>query len=279
VPRSMQTISIAEHQEAFARALLWREDALPAAIVGPGAGTPEKRFGVYRNNVFASLTGCLAARFPVVARLVGEEFFNAVARVFVERHPPTSPALFEYGDEFPLFLASFGPTKSLPYLPDVARLEWHVATAYHAADAQPIDATALGRLGNGAPDTALVLHPSCAIVLSHYPVFSIWQTNTRDDVVEYVDASASGEGALIVRPQFNVEVIGLDTASYAFIAALAAGHALELAAEIANELDSLFDVGAALQTLFSSGAIVGVRPASGVAPSITTNKRLLSCAN
>jgi hypothetical protein len=279
VPRSMQTISIAEHQEAFARALLWREDALPAAIVGPGAGTPEKRFGVYRNNVFASLTGCLAARFPVVARLVGEEFFNAVARVFVERHPPTSPALFEYGDEFPLFLASFGPTKSLPYLPDVARLEWHVATAYHAADAQPIDATALGRLGNGAPDTALVLHPSCAIVLSHYPVFSIWQTNTRDDVVEYVDASASGEGALIVRPQFNVEVIGLDTASYAFIAALAAGHALELAAEIANELDSLFDVGAALQTLFSSGAIVGVRPASGVAPSITTNMRLLSCAN
>jgi hypothetical protein len=279
VPRSMQTISIAEHQEAFARALLWREDALPAAIVGPGAGTPAKRFGVYRNNVFASLRGCLAARFPVVARLVGEEFFNAVARVFVERHPPTSPALFEYGDEFPLFLASFGPTKSLPYLPDVARLEWHVATAYHAADAQPIDAAALRRLGNDAPDTGIVLHPSCAIVLSHYPVFSIWQTNTRDDVVEYVDASAGGEGALIVRPQFNVEVIGLDTASYAFIAALAAGHALELAAEIANELDSLFDVGAALQTLFSSGAIVGVRPASGVAPSITTNKRLLSCAN
>jgi hypothetical protein len=279
VPRSMQTISIAEHQEAFARALLWREEALPASIMGPGTGTPAKRFGVYRNNVFASLTGCLGARFPVVARLVGEEFFNAMARVFVERHPPTSPALFEYGDEFPLFLASFEPTKSLPYLPDVARLEWHVATAYHAADAQPIYATALGRLGNDAPDTGLVLHPSCAIVLSHYPVFSIWQTNTRDDVVQHVDASAGGEGALIVRPQFNVEVVGLDAASYAFIAALAAGHALELAAEIATELDSSFDVGAALQTLFSSGAIVGLRPASGVSLPITTNMRLLSCAS
>jgi hypothetical protein len=279
VPRSMQTISIAEHQEAFARALLWREEALPTSIMGPGTSTPAKRFGVYRNNVFASLAGCLAGRFPVVARLVGEEFFNAMARVFVERHPPTSPALFEYGDEFPLFLASFEPTKSLPYLPDVARLEWHVATAYHAADAQPIDATALGRLGNDAPDTGLVLHPSCAIVLSHYPVFSIWQTNTRDDVVQHVDASAGGEGALIVRPQFNVEVVGLDAASYAFIAALAAGHALELAAEIATELDSSFDVGAALQTLFSSGAIVGLRPASGVSLPITTNMRLLSCAS
>jgi hypothetical protein len=279
VPRSMQAISIAEHQEAFARALLWREEALPAAIVGPGAGTPAKRFGVYRNNVFASLTGCLAARFPVVARLVGEEFFNAVARVFVERHPPTSPALFEYGDEFPLFLTSFPPAKALPYLPDVARLEWHVATAYHAADALPIDATVLGQLGDDALDAALLLHPSCAIVLSHYPVFSIWQTNTRDEIVQHLDASSGGEGALIVRPQFNVQVIGLDTASYAFIAALAAGHTLELAAEIATELDSSFDVGAALQTLFSSGAIVGLRPASGVAPSITTNMRLLSCAS
>ena len=279
MPRSMQTISIAEHQNAFARAILRREETLPAAIVRPGASTPTKRFGVYRNNVFASLTSCLAGRFPVVARLVGEDFFNAVARVFVERHPPASPALFEYGDEFPSFLTSFPPAKALPYLPDVARLEWHVATAYHAADARPIDATALGRLGNDALEAGLVLHPSCGIVLSHYPVFSIWRTNTRDASVQPVDASAGGEGALIVRPRFNVEVIRLDTAACAFTTALAADHGLELAAEIATELDSTFDAGAALQTLFSSGAIVGLRPASDVSLSITTNMRLLSCAS
>ncbi len=187
-----------------------------------------------------------------------------MARVFVERHPPTSPALFEYGDDFPSFLTLFPPAKALPYLPDVARLEWHIATAYHAADAQPIDATALGQLGHEALEAALVLHPSCAIVVSHYPIFNIWQTNTRDEVVQHVDASAGGEAALIVRPHFNVEVVRLDTAVYAFTAALAAGHALELAAEIATELDSSLDVGEALQTLFSSGAIIGLRPASRV---------------
>ena len=74
-----------------------------------------------------------------------------------------------------MFLTSFEPAKALPYLPDVARLEWHIATAYHAADARPIGATALGQLGDDALDAGLVLHPSCAIVLSHYPVFSIWQ--------------------------------------------------------------------------------------------------------
>ena len=278
MPHSVQTISVAEHQEAFARALLWREEALPAAIVRPGARAPAKRFGIYRNNVFASLIGCLATRFPVVVRLVGEEFFTAMARVFVERHPPTSPALFEYGDEFPQFLTSFAPTKTLPYLPDVARLEWHVATAYHAADAQPIDATALGKLGVDAPDCGLLLHPSCTILLSHYPVFSIWQTNSRDEVVQPVDASAGGEGALIVRPQFSVEAIQLDTAAYAFISALIAGHVLELAAEVAAELDSTFEVGSALHMLFSSGAVVGVRPAPERSLPITTNMRQLSCA-
>jgi hypothetical protein len=278
VPRSVQTISVADHQEVFARALLWRDEALPPTIAGPRGGTPTKRFGVYRNNVFASLAGCLAARFPVIARLVGEEFFSAMARVFVERHPPTSPALFEYGGDFPSFLASFPPAKALPYLPDVARLEWHIATSYHAADAQPVDATALGQLGDEALEVAHVLHPSCAIVLSDYPIFSIWQTNTRDEVVQHVDASAGSEAVLIVRPHFNVEVVRLDTAIYAFTAALAAGHALELAAEIATELDSSFDVGEALQTLFSSGAIIGLRPAPGVARSIATNMRLMSCA-
>ncbi len=60
---NVRIVSVADHQDAFARALLWHAEALPPAIAGPRAGTPTKRFGVYRNNVFASLTGCLAARF------------------------------------------------------------------------------------------------------------------------------------------------------------------------------------------------------------------------
>lgn len=280
MPRSVQTISVAGHQEIFARALLWRDEVLPPTIIaGPRGGTPTKRFGVYRNNVFASLTGCLAARFPVVARLVGEEFFSAMARVFVERHPPSSPALFEYGDDFPSFLASFPPAKALPYLPDVARLEWHIATSYHAADAQPIDATALAQLGDGASGKGLALHPSCAMVLSRYPIVSLWETNVRDEVVRPIDADRGGEAALIVRPRFEVAVMSLDTAGYAFISALVAGHALELCAEIAMELDSDFDLGTALTLLFRSGAVVGVRPATtAICGPQLNNRSTVSCA-
>ncbi|MBZ0210460.1 MAG: putative DNA-binding domain-containing protein [Hyphomicrobium sp.] len=259
--RDLHPLSIAAQQDDFARALLWRTGGLPAGIEKPGSAPPAKRFGIYRNNVFASLTACLAARFPVVARLVGDEFFSAMARVFIERSPPTSPVLIEYGEEFAAFLATFAPAQSLPYLPDVARLEWRICAVYHSADARPVDAAALARLGEQALDAALDLHPSCALLASHHAVFSIWRTNTHDASVRPVDASQA-EAVLIVRPLYEVSVFSIGMGTYAFVAGLAAGHSLQLAAELAAQIDARFDLTAALATLFRAGAIVGVRPSA-----------------
>ena len=92
---------------------------------------------IYRNNVFASLTDALATRFPVCP-LVGDEFFRALAGVFVELSPPRSPVLMFYGDEFATFIDTFPPASSVPYLGDVARLEAGRTHAYHAADGEPL---------------------------------------------------------------------------------------------------------------------------------------------
>jgi hypothetical protein len=260
VPRDVADPSIAADQDIFARALLWRDEAGPPSVCGPSSAPPQRRFTVYRNNVFASLTACLAARFPAVARLVGEEFFAVTSRVFIDQYPPASPALLEYGEEFAAFLQTFEPASGLPYLADVARLEWHVATAYHAADARPVGASALQRLGENSPDARIDLHPSCATLISRYPIYSIWHTNTHDEAVRPIDADSGGEAVLIVRPQFDVSVVRLDvTGTYAFIAALKAGHSLELAAEIGGEVDRRFDLAAALTQLFRCGAVAGVR--------------------
>jgi hypothetical protein len=258
VPHSARSEMLSALQVDFARALLWRTEAVPPTLAG--AVAPARRFNVYRNNVYASLTNCLAASFPVVARLVGAEFFAAMARVFIERFPPLSPALFEYGEDFPSFLREFEPARELPYLADVAQLEWLVGTAYHAPNAAPIAVSELSRFGDEAVDAGLELHPSCAIFLSAYPVLAIWRTNTHDVIAKPIDAYAGGEGVLIVRPEFEVALTAIDAATYAFVAALAARHSLEQAAVIAVELDPLFEVGAALALLFRSGSVVGIRP-------------------
>lgn len=94
---SADSDGLLELQAGFARALLERGEAAPRGLIR------STRFGVYRNNVFASLTAVLRSRYPVIERLVGEEFFKAAAGLFIAAHPPSTPVLIEYGERFPPF--------------------------------------------------------------------------------------------------------------------------------------------------------------------------------
>jgi hypothetical protein len=111
-------------QRAFADAVLDANAAVPTTLSRKAGGVPSRRFGVYRNNVYASLIDVLAGRFAAVMRLVGEEFFRAMARAYVEGEPPRSVVLIRYGASFPTFVAGFPPAASVPYLGDIASLEW-----------------------------------------------------------------------------------------------------------------------------------------------------------
>src|SRR5437764_9903127 len=104
---------------AFARALGDRAAPPPEAL----KGSDPRGFAVYRNNVAVGLIKSLEARYPVVRRLVGDDFFRAAARAFISRNKPQNAVLIGYGADFAAFLRSFPPAAELPYLPDVASLE------------------------------------------------------------------------------------------------------------------------------------------------------------
>ena len=161
---------------------------------------------IYRNNVRAALSRALGETFPVVAALVGDEFFKATAGAYFASQPPRSPMIVDYGRRFPEFLSSFTPAASLPYLADVARLEWAWLMAYRAADAASLDSDAI--MGAGGDDPSALhfeLHPSVAIVSSPFPVLSIWRRNQPGGAQIRVDAHR-GEDVLIVRLQNTVEL-------------------------------------------------------------------------
>jgi hypothetical protein len=125
-----------------------------------------RRFNVYRNNVAASLTDALATGFPVIAKLLGEEFFRAMAGVFLRAHPPGDPRLQLWGGKFPGFLARFEPVAHLPYLPDMARLELGLRQSYHAADAAPAHRGPRPGRGPGAEAAPCARHADPALALS-----------------------------------------------------------------------------------------------------------------
>lgn len=246
-------------QGAFAAALLDAEPRIPAAISNARGVDAARRFGIYRNNVNASLSAALAARFPVVERLVGEDFFRATALLFVERHPPRSPVLSTYGGRFPDFLDRFEPVAALPYLSDVARLEWARAVAYHAADDRAIDIARLSAFPvDRLPDVRMTFHSSARVVVSDYPIVSIWRTNTHDDVVREIGPDLAAEAALVSRPALDVLVTPLPRGAARLIAHLAEGHPLGAAAQDATEDDPEMNISNALALLFGAGAIIHV---------------------
>ena len=93
-----------------------------------------ERIGIYRRTIATNYRNALGATYPVVRRLVGTPFFDAAVDAYVEAHPSRSGDLNEYGATFGEFLGGYEPASDLPYLPDVARLEWAIDEANRAAD-------------------------------------------------------------------------------------------------------------------------------------------------
>ena len=209
-------------QTEFAAALRSQANGVPCCLKGAAQGRAERRFAVYRNTVAAGLIEALAGRFPVVERLVGEDFFRAMAHAYVTQEPPRSPLLFQYGGSFADFIAGFAPAAPLPYLRDMARLEYAQGLAYHAADRRTAAACLVCRPGSRAPcrfqGRTAPFGVHCRLVA--IPVISIWLANQAETVTPLRHRGA--EAALVSRPFLDVETRRLQPGTDAFLSALQA---------------------------------------------------------
>src|SRR6516162_898645 len=225
-------LQLAERQRGFAAALLDPGLPMPDGLVGPDGEPDVKRFAVYRNNVVVGLAETLKDAFPAVYRIVGSDFFRAMARAYVMVEPPHSPILLDYGAGFPDFIRQFEPAAVLPYLADVARIERAWTEAYHAPEASPIDPSAFTAIApDQLPAIRLDLHPSLRVVRSQFPALTIWQMNVAGGAPTPVDLNAGGEDVLIVRPVADVEVRSIPKGSLEFIQALKDGRSVLAALE------------------------------------------------
>lgn len=251
--------ALAPQQARFAAALLDPEAPTPAGLRARAGDSAARCFAVYRNNVVVSLIDALAERFPVTSRLVGEEFFRAMAREFVRGNPPVSPLLADYGDDFPDFVADFPPAAGLPYLADLARLEAARTRAYHAADAVPVAADAFAAVDPvDLPHCRLRLHPSAAIIRSYWAIATIWAAHQDDREPGALDAAAP-EDALVVRIGDEVAVERLAGKGFAtFLAALAGGATLGDAAVQATDETRAFDPAAALAAVIGLAIVTAI---------------------
>jgi hypothetical protein len=240
------------------------EESIAAAILGDGLD-PAQRLNIYRNHYNFSLAEALKATFPVVCRVVDPRFFAYAASEFIKASPPCQVCLFEYGEGFPDFLASFPPCAHLIYIGDVARLEWMINGALHSPALPAIDSKHLAQLSTAEyPRLVFALQPSLRLIESRWPIDRVWHENKPGAQGEgAVDLGAGGCRLEIRQLGDDVVFRPLEPGEFALRAKLAKAGTLEAAVEAALARNPLFDTAEGLRRLFAEGLVTGFTLAPG----------------
>jgi hypothetical protein len=243
---------------AFARALLDPDLATPTVVAGPKSKAAVKRYNVYRNNVTVSLINALAAAFPATLRIAGVDFFRAMAGFYVRAIPPTSPLLFEYGQDFPDFIEQYEYAQSVPWLADVARIERAWLDAYHAANVQALMPSDLAAIpSERLPNIVLKPHPATWVIRSRFSAVTVFTAGRSDGPASRVEV-VEPEDALLTRPALEVEVRQLPPGGAIFLTRLITGESLGAAASAAFSESPSFDLPANIRGLLEAGAFTAV---------------------
>jgi hypothetical protein len=165
--------------------------------------------------------------------------------------------LNHFGARFAAFLRDFPHVAELPYLPDLAVLEWALHRAHYAPAARGLSAEQLAAI---APDeieqTSFRLHPVVQLLASEWAVVPLWLAHQPDSGVAFPAEMQAPSHALVARPQWQPVLLPLDAASRAALQVLAQGGTFGAALDAAFELDEAFDVSAALRQWLAQSVLV-----------------------
>lgn len=257
-------MSAVAHLAEAQQALL---DALWAAADLPGA---TRTFGprgleVHRAQARAHATQALMHAYPVVGALIGEDSHAALAQRLWRTHPPRRGDLAHWGRALPGCIEGLPGLARLPYLGDVARVEWALHEAAGAPDVAPA-LTSLTRLVEEDPaGLTLSLAPGTTLLTSPWPVVSIVRAH-QDDVPSLATCgerlrAGVAETALVWRAAWRPSVRAVDAAEAAWLAVLLRGAAVSTAFDAALAQGD-FDIGHWLARSAQDGLLIGVTDAA-----------------
>jgi len=221
-------LPLAELQRGFARAVLAGDAA--GMNIAQGRVSPAAALQVHRNTIIGALVNALRLTYPSVDALVGEAFFDQAAAAFADHNPPATARLAGYGESFADFLAAHVP--SLPYLRDVARLDWAVDRALSCT-------AAIQRM---ALDECVALEwPSSLTLLSlSWPADAIKAALGDDAALRGIDMVPSPRWLLVWRIGRHAMTRAISAPAAAFMDAMLAqrGSTEAIAAAIALSADA-----------------------------------------
>ncbi len=176
-----------------------------ATFADPPRGSLEGRWHVYSSGYLARLFEAVENDYPALRRILGEGPFHSLVARYVRQCPPRSYDVGRVGDRLAGFLEADALTRDLPFLPDLARLEWAFAEAFVASDEPPLRWQDLSALApEDVADLPLFLHPSVTLVRSPWPVFELRDCHDLPDDAVSIPVQGRPVNALVYRRGLEV---------------------------------------------------------------------------
>lgn len=126
--------SLKELQDGFQRALLEGDDEILALIPNSPKETRENLLDVYRNAYVLRLIEFIEHDHECLHAYLGDDGFDAMARVYIEAHPSDQPNARWFARHLPDFLSSTEPYSEHPQIAEIAALEKALNDAFDMAD-------------------------------------------------------------------------------------------------------------------------------------------------
>lgn len=253
--------TLAEQQQALLQALFgpWDDRALRGVALQSDA-LRVRGLLAYRSNAQALAERSLAAAYPVLTQLIGQESIAALACDFWYQRPPQRGDIAQWGGELAAFIEAAPQLADEPYLSDVARVEWALHQAATAAD-RPADPVSFRLLAACDPaQITLVPAAGLALVNSAWPVACIVNAHQGSPAALQEAGrrlrTKVSECALVWRQGFKPMLREATRGELAFLEALHNGASLLHALERAATLDFTQWLGAAVR----DALIVGAKP-------------------
>jgi len=245
-------MQLAELQKHFAHALLRRDEEAITPVIAPGRLPALESLSIYRVNVLENITDALQDSFSAVCALVGEACFRQMAQRFIQHSPPRSSCLLWYGGEFADFIAAYEPTASLPYLADMARVEWARQNAQYAADDTSLDAHWLAAQEEETlAHLPLTLGAGASLLVSAFPLSALYAFAKNPDTLPAPVLKGGGESLAVWRHEREIRMQPLNPAEFAALAAFAGGCTLEVALAAARQQQPELDPAELLGWVFA----------------------------
>lgn len=218
---------------------------------------PIHHLAIHRNNIKASLQNALRETYPLINKIIGNDFFDYTAKIYRQRYPSRSGNLSDYGEHFADFLTAFEPVKDLIYLPEIAKFEWASHCLYFAAEHTcHFDANALTSLPTEQYDQICFdLHPALQLIQFHFPILRIIDL-CKGIIDETIDINEGGVYLLMVRKGTHLTLTPLDAGAFTALSSIKAGHSLSFAIHAALRVDPHFELDKALIHWMQIGIII-----------------------